>query len=251
MRRFAIMWLSFSLSMPLAHAAAVPVLVELFTSEGCSDCPSADRLLEELGRSQPAAGAQVIVLSEHVDYWDRLGWKDPFSAHFFSERQENYARRFHLETVYTPQMVVDGSAEFVGSDGKRAVSAITAAARTPKVTVRITAVSGPVVRVEAGPQDRAAGVYLAIVEKDGGSQVLRGENQGRHLHHVNIVSRIESLGRSVAGAAFEKEIAVREATEPGYRLVVFLQDGDNGPIRGASVLENGESAETERQLGGK
>lgn len=220
-----------------ATAQSVPVLVELFTSEGCSDCPPADRLLEQLDQAQPVPGAEIIVLSEHVDYWDRLGWKDPFSTHFFSERQEEYARRFGIDGPYTPQMVVDGESEFVGSDGRRAIAAIREAARNQKAAVRMAHVAGNTVRVEVDAlPSGASGVYLAVVEKAGASQVLRGENRGRNLHHVAIVRRIVSLGRCNSKMPFVREVEANEAANGAFRLVAFVQDGANGPVRGAAVL---------------
>src|SRR5579862_8474584 len=131
-----------------------PVLVELFTSEGCSDCPPADALLGKLDRSQPVRNAQLVVLSEHVDYWNDIGWKDPYSSHEFSVRQGDYAHRFRLDSAYTPQMVVDGETQFVGSDERRAIETIEGAAKAAKVPVRLSSIhfegSTLDVRVESG-----------------------------------------------------------------------------------------------------
>ncbi|MCU1298405.1 MAG: hypothetical protein JWO91_2683 [Acidobacteriaceae bacterium] len=113
----------------------------MFTSEGCSSCPPADAFLEKLDRLQPVAGAQLIVLSEHVDYWNHIGWKDPYSSHLFSERQSGYASRFGLESDYTPQMVVDGTRQFVGRDACSADQTLSEAAKVPKVHVAVSDVS--------------------------------------------------------------------------------------------------------------
>jgi len=107
-----------------------PVIVELFTSEGCSSCPPADAALAKLEESQGAANAEVIALEEHVDYWDRQGWRDPFSSAEFTARQQRYGEWLHIDAPYTPEMFVDGQSEFLGSDSRRALSELARAART-------------------------------------------------------------------------------------------------------------------------
>ena len=128
------------------------MLLELFTSEGCSSCPPADRLLETLDRTQPVAGADLIVLSEHVDYWNRLGWTDPFSSALFTQRQQDYVRQFHLDGAYTPQLVVDGQTDVVGSDERAARSAILKAEThsKPAIDVRARARLGRTRRSNSG-----------------------------------------------------------------------------------------------------
>ena len=116
-------------------SAPQPVVVELFTSEGCSSCPPADALLKQLSEQQSVRGVQIVALEEHVDYWDHLGWKDPYSSSEFSQRQSEYAQVFGTDGVYTPQMIVDGQNEFVGSRSLAAKEAIRKAGNQPKAEI--------------------------------------------------------------------------------------------------------------------
>src|ERR1700674_66861 len=148
---------------------STPVLVELFTSEGCSSCPPADALLMRLGRTQPVRQAGVIVLEEHVDYWDRLGWKDPFSSEAATARQGEYGAAFGGGQVYTPQMVVDGHAEFVGSSEGEALRAVRTAAETPKPDVHLSWADGGTlaIRIEQltnATRGDTSQIYLAVTE---------------------------------------------------------------------------------------
>jgi len=194
-----------------AHAApATPVLVELFTSEGCSDCPAADAVLERLLATQPIAGAAIVGLGQHVDYWDRLGWKDRFSSAVFTNRQQIYGARFNLESVYTPQIVVDGRAQLVGSDVGAARSAIERAAAAPHGVVVINrrdddasgdlkrvALQVAVDRLPVSGRDRAD-VVVAITEDHLQTDVKRGENHGRTLTHAAVVRSMTTIGRAAA-----------------------------------------------------
>ncbi len=226
-------------AMSLPAEQARPVLVELFTSEGCSSCPPADALLEKLDRSQPVAGAEIIVLSEHVDYWNYIGWTDPYSSHAASERQELYARRFGIEGPYTPQMVVNGRTEFVGNDSGAALAAIRVAAKAkPGVGVRL-AREGDKVMLEADALPagtaRKAHVFVAYAAEAGSSDVLRGENKGRRLRHVAMVKSLKEVGVVTGSKGFRGQVAV----EAGMRVVAFVQESDNGPVWGAAMLGAG------------
>jgi len=219
-----------------------PVLVELFTSEGCSTCPPADVLLAKLDKDQPIAGAQIVVLSEHVDYWDQLGWKDPFSSAAFSARQVAYARRFRLHGPYTPEMVVDGATEFNGSEAQKADSAIRAALQEPKVGVRIRPAEAgdSAVTLEVDPfppgKKHKANVYVVDAADSGASDVLRGENQGRKLQYVSIAGEIKQVGSISEHSGFTKRLPIRTGSTPaGSRLIAFVQESDNGPIWGVAM----------------
>ena len=225
----------------------VPVLVELFTSEGCSSCPPADEVLARLEQTQPVAGVEVIALSEHVDYWNRLGWADPFSSPIFSERQGRYADAFGRDGVYTPQMVVDGRAEFVGSNMSRARDAIARAARLPKATIHLTRNGGAqgdviplTVKIEGLPETSGdtVEVLLAVTESGLRTDVPRGENAGRKLSHAAVVRKLEVIG-SVKGANFTDAPVVR--MEKGWkrdrlRAVIFAQERGSRKVIGAAMI---------------
>jgi hypothetical protein len=216
-----------------------PILLELFTSEGCSSCPPADRLLETLDRTQPVSGADLIVLSEHVDYWNRLGWTDPYSSSLFTERQQEYVRRLRLEEAYTPQLVIDGQADFVGSDERAIRAGILRAATRPKTAISVRAQrAGSEVRVsvEVGDRMRPSELYLALANDPASSRVTRGENSGRTLRHVAVARSLVRVGTLPAHGAFAKELTLplkNENAQP-WRVVAFLQDSGSKLILGAS-----------------
>jgi hypothetical protein len=221
-----------------------PVLIELFTSEGCSSCPPADAFLQKLDQSQPVAGTQLIVLSEHVDYWNGIGWKDPYSSHEYSERQSVYADHFGLNSIYTPQMVVDGRFELVGGDERRATQAIREAAKTRKAPVRISFGSSDdknvIVHVQAGPlpatlAPASAGVFLAIADNTDESQVRGGENSGRTLRHVAVLRNLTRIGVVDTFTAFSHDLKVElnPKNPRNLRVVVIVQQADVGGVVGA------------------
>jgi hypothetical protein len=217
-----------------------PVLVELFTSEGCSSCPPADALLRTLDSTQPVPGVQLIVLGEHVDYWDDLGWKDAYASHAFTVRQQAYADRLRLASPYTPQMVVDGNLEFVGSNRQRANQAFEKARVLPKVTVRISSLKiekGHLrAHVETDPLPSQAEVFVALALEHAQSQVLHGENGGHRLEHVAVARSLASVGKTKKGEAFSRDVSLAaDSSGMPYRLVVFLQEPNQGTILGATV----------------
>src|SRR4051812_22956864 len=177
-----------------AVAAPTPVLLELFTSEGCSSCPAADAVLRGLEAQQPVAGALVIALEEHVDYWDNLGWKDPFSSARFTGRQNAYAGWLGRGRIYTPQLVVDGAHELVGSDAAAARDAIAVSAQARKPSLQLTEKAGKVtIALEALPAGEQAEVHLVVAELGLSTKVERGENEGRTLLHAAVARSFETV----------------------------------------------------------
>lgn len=225
---------------PPAAPARKAVIVELFTSEGCSSCPPADALLDRLRQEGQVDGVKVVPLGFHVDYWNYLGWRDRFSSAAYSKRQESYARMFRTEGPYTPQMVVDGEEEFVGSDALRARQAIGQAASeagTADVELSWAAADKLLVRVKAPGPDQAD-VLMAVTEDNLSSQVNAGENNGHVLHHSAVVRELRRIGQLKKGN-FEAGIPLK--LDPSWKrkdlhVVVFVQTAGDGKIQGAASL---------------
>jgi len=209
--------------------------VELFTAEGCSSCPPADTLLENLIDAQPAAGAQIVGLGEHVDYWDRLGWKDRFSSAALTARQQKYANRSKGGDIYTPQMVVDGQDAFVGSDLAAARRAIERAIAGPHGSVRINVdeaaanvahVTLAVTSLPASAAGDRADLLVAITEDRLRTEVKRGENQGRTLTHAAVVRDMRTVAEGVSSSS-AAEATIKLASDwvrPNLKVVAFVQE---------------------------
>jgi hypothetical protein len=216
-----------------------PVLLELFTSEGCSSCPPADKLLQKLDHEQSVDGADLIVLSEHVDYWNHLGWADPYSSPAFSKRQQDYASQLDAE-VYTPQLVIDGGRQVVGSDRVAVEHGIQDSLRMPKLPVMITAKrdrDGMAVHIEVGPGHgkSSAAVYLALAADQTRSHVIRGENAGRELEHVAVAESLVKIAEVTNGSGLQKDVrlALPTGSRTGnLRVVVFVQAASSRRIVG-------------------
>ena len=222
---------------PAADSAGF-ALLELFTSEGCSSCPPADALLARLASEARSTGRRVYALSFHVDYWDRLGWRDRFSSAAFTRRQGDYARRFRLASLYTPQLVVNGAREIVGSDAPRVEAALRAALASPAhvpVTVAATA-SGLEVSVRCRVEKAPAGALLEVawVDATASSAPDAGENRGRALRHANVVRDLRSvrLDRPFDGTVALSRPEAREGV-----VIAWVQAAGPGPVLGATAAE--------------
>jgi hypothetical protein len=234
---------------PDAHTGRVPVVVELFTSEGCSSCPPADVLLQKLEAQQPVAGVEIIALEEHVDYWNHDGWVDPYSASQWTERQQNYVTLIKQD-AYTPELVVDGRSQFVGNNPQQAAAEIEKAAAIAKAPISITAAAEAtgrrrfkvsVGKLAEGSGGDVAEVWLAITEDGLSSPVSRGENAGHVLQHVATLRSLQKIGVADAGvaAAFtgEKEIKLNSHWNVEHvHVTVFVQKRKSREILGAASI---------------
>lgn len=215
--------------------AKTPVLVELFTSQGCPSCPAADKILSDLETTQPIAGAEIIALAWHVDYWDGFGWKDEFASPVFSQRQVVYSRSLNIGGTYTPQMFVDGTTYFVGTKLDKATKAITQATKNSKaeISVSLDKDKAKIVIPNLPKHDRAT-VYAAFTQDDLTRKVGRGNNAGKTLAHSSVARDL----RAVASVEpqmlkFEGEFLLQfqpEWTKENLNLIVFVQENGSRNI---------------------
>lgn len=229
------------------------VIAELFTSEGCSSCPPADDVLRQLESGGLSDTADIVAIGEHVDYWDRLGWRDPFSSPLYSARQSEYDRNvFRTNRIYTPQLVFDGTYECVGSDVDAVRRAMAAAARQPKATVIVSAERAGAARLRAHVRADVpaslklrgtADVIVAVTETRLVSRVRRGENGGRTLTHAAVARMLTTIGSLAPGErsySADTEIAVAPEWQlANVRVVAFVQERDSRRIVGGGATPRG------------
>ncbi len=211
-------------------------VVELFTSEGCSSCPPADAVVAKIEKE--SVGKPIYILAFHVDYWNRLGWKDAFSSAAYSQRQNQYARWLNLSSVYTPQIVVNGRTEFVGSEEGTLRNAIkTNLTRNALAQISISDIKINQNKAELQYQTQGetanSVLLLAVVQKSAQTKVERGENAGHTLSHVQIVRGIESISlkgdKGSASIELPRGFDMHES-----EIIAFVQNTSNGEITGAT-----------------
>jgi hypothetical protein len=230
-------------------AARTPILMELFTSEGCSSCPPVDIWVQKLDAAQPIPGAELIVLSEHVDYWDHDGWKDPYSSAKVTERQQEYMRRLGLGDVYTPQIILDGDVVLQPSKPEQIRQSFTQLSAAHMLPVRIESpalepgdpdsLTGQVV-VDDTAQQHGGDVYLAVALDKTVTDVLAGENDGKKLTNVAVVKELVKIGKVEKGKDLQQTFRVKlwKGADPSnLRLVAFVQESGEGKVLGATMTK--------------
>jgi hypothetical protein len=220
------------------------VLIELFTSEGCSSCPPADDLLRQVNGGRTSAGMLVVGISEHVTYWNQLGWSDPYSSPIYTDRQNAYGQRLHVDGVYTPQMVINGAEQIVGSDRAALAQAVQKEEeQKPRMSLRIlsSSVAGDklTVKFSAGGDVPAKGVdVIAVLADDADkSNVLHGENSGRLLAHVSVARSITRVSKVQAAGERTVQIQIPSTFQAsqGHHLILFAQTPGNGRVLGTDT----------------
>jgi hypothetical protein len=218
------------------------ILVELFTSEGCSSCPPADDLLREIDGTRIGTDQMILGISEHVTYWNSLGWSDPFSSSTYTDRQNGYGARFGLDSVYTPQMIVNGTEQFVGSDRNSLAKAIRKEqTSTAQVALRILSVSRSENQLtvnfiaKSDSSHHGAEIFAVLADEIDHSTVLRGENSGRTLSHVAVARSMIRIARLRDETQQTAQIVLPDSfvNTQKHRLILFAQAAGNGQILGA------------------
>lgn len=211
-------------------AAQSPVVVELFTSQGCSSCPPADKLLHELAKRD-----DVIALALHVDYWDYIGWKDEFANPAYSDRQRGYAREGRRRSVYTPQMIINGVTSVVGARPMELSKAIADSLAEPSLVDMNVSMSGGVLKVSATTEHRGKPllVHLVRYQSERETRITRGENAGNTINYAHVTEDWKIL-REWDGAA---RLSLETPIEGDYPLVVMIQEGRSGPILAAAEIK--------------
>jgi hypothetical protein len=220
------------------------VLVELFTSEGCSDCPPADELLMKINRKQTKSGQLIVGISEHVTYWNSLGWADPFSLEIYNQRQDAYGSKFGLDSVYTPQMIVNGSEQFVGSSSAKLSDALHKEDEQP-ATVTVHIVSSIIANGSLNLTYSASGEFplqgidiIAVLADDSDrSSVQRGENSGRKLTHVSVARSLNRVAELKAPTQGTAQLALPPSYQgsQAHHLILFAQTAGYGRILAADA----------------
>lgn len=227
---------------PAGAAKKSFVLLELYTSEGCPTCPPADALLARLGREQPVADTEIVTLALHVDYWNSLAWKDVYSSPLFSRRQQIYTQALKTGQSYTPQMIVDGRAEFAGNNLAKAQKAILEAAKISKAAIEITPrAAGYKIEITGIPAHENATVFLAITEDNLASSRKSGLKSNEKVEHISVVRELKSLGMLTAAQTnLEIETALQVQSvwkKENLKLVVFVQENASRKILGVSRIK--------------
>lgn len=216
-------------------------VVELFTSEGCSSCPPADALIAKL--QQEIDSKPIYILAYHVDYWNRLGWKDSFSDSKFSNRQNQYANWLNLKSIYTPQIVVNGAKEFVGSEEstlRKSVSTVLSSANENSLNLQLQKQNGEELVLVYNTNQKAIGYNLVVatVIPNAVNQISKGENKGKTLAHVQIVEQLETIIlNGKATGAFKLNLK-KPKTRTAVELIAFLQNQNTGKITAATKLKS-------------